>query len=156
MAITITTIGEQEFASAHEGRHYKLALLDAIDDIADRIHEVAVLRAPHGKTGMLKSEGIGKTGARPTTTNVFKAYVGIRRLPEHGVFVHEGTGLLGPKHKPIFAPGGNVMKFRGRTGLPVYARSTRGQKPQPFLREALELVADTYIPGRLAALARGH
>lgn len=76
-------------------------------------------------------------------------------------FVHDGTGLFGPRHRAITPSRASVMRWptrgttssrassrpgRGRvttrstrpTGF-VYARSTRGMKGTPFLRDALRV-----------------
>lgn len=65
---------------------------------------------------------------------------------EYGLYVHEGTGIYGPKGQPIRPRRGRFLVFearnarttpRGRGNL-VFARQVRGQRPQPFLREALK------------------
>lgn len=56
----------------------------------------------------------------------------------YAMWVHEGTGIYGPRGRPITArrPGG-YLKFQGRYGGIVYTKSVRGQRPNPFLRDAL-------------------
>ena len=49
-------------------------------------------------------------------------------------YVHEGT------FGPILPRSGKFLKFKGRDGHNVYARSVSGQRPQPFLTDALLLV----------------
>lgn len=63
----------------------------------------------------------------------------------YALYVHEGTGLYGPKHTLIKPKYGKVLvfasakygakkgKFRGK----VVARSVKGMKPNPFLKDAL-------------------
>ncbi len=58
---------------------------------------------------------------------------------QYAMWVHEGTGIYGPRGTPIVPHGGGTyLVFKSkRTGKMVFARSTRGQHPAPFLREAL-------------------
>jgi hypothetical protein len=53
-------------------------------------------------------------------------------------FVIEGTGLFGPHRTPIVPVTSPVLVFtpKGASG-PVFARSVRGSRPQPFLTDAL-------------------
>jgi hypothetical protein len=59
-------------------------------------------------------------------------------------FVHNGTGLYGPRRERIQAPHGRYFAFRGHGGM-VYVTSTRGQKPQPFLVQGLRDVVGPNI-----------
>ena len=65
---------------------------------------------------------------------------------EYALYVHEGTGIYGPKGQPIKPKRGRYLVFearnarttpRGRGNL-VFARQVRGQRPQRFLLEALQ------------------
>jgi hypothetical protein len=69
------------------------------------------------------------------------------------LFVHEGTGLFGRLHRVITPKRAKVMVFMGRTGL-VKARFVRGQKPQPYMREAYA-DARAYIEAHLDDMVRG-
>lgn len=53
-------------------------------------------------------------------------------------FVHDGTGLYGPRHRRIYPVRRRRLRFRphGR-GRYVYARSVKGSPGNPFLRNAL-------------------
>jgi hypothetical protein len=61
-------------------------------------------------------------------------------------FIHEGTGIYGPRHRVITPVRRRVMKFRpkvqrpgrrpGRGGF-VYTRRVIGMRPNHFLRDAL-------------------
>lgn len=66
----------------------------------------------------------------------------------YAVYVHEGTGVHGPKGVPIVPKTRQFMKFRydgkaavGTTPVEkrgwVFAKSVQGQKPNPFLVNAL-------------------
>lgn len=52
--------------------------------------------------------------------------------------VHDGTGIYGPKSRPIRPTHGAVLVFTPRgASTPVFASSVRGQPAVPFLMEAL-------------------
>lgn len=63
----------------------------------------------------------------------------------YALFVHDGTGLYGPKHTLIKPKSGRVLVFKskvygakkGKYAGKVVVRFTRGMKPNPFLRDAL-------------------
>jgi len=73
----------------------------------------------------------------------------------YGLYVHEGTGIYGPRRTPITPKrarvlrwpvknnqykqtGGNRRYAGGRTAAYAYARSVKGVPPRPFLRDALQ------------------
>lgn len=65
---------------------------------------------------------------------------------EYALYVHEGTGIYGPKGTPIRPKRGQYLVFearnarttpRGRGNL-VFARQVRGQRPNRFLLRALQ------------------
>jgi hypothetical protein len=53
-------------------------------------------------------------------------------------FVHDGTGIYGPRRAPIRPKSGKVLRFRpkGSRGY-IYRRSVKGMVANPFLRNAL-------------------
>jgi hypothetical protein len=63
----------------------------------------------------------------------------------YALFVHDGTGLYGPKHAVIRPKHGKVLVFRskiygakkGKHKGKVFAAFVRGMKPNPFLKDAL-------------------
>lgn len=56
----------------------------------------------------------------------------------YAVYVHEGTGIYGPRGVPIRPVRARMLRFvpRGQT-KPVYARQVRGMVPNRFLKNAL-------------------
>jgi hypothetical protein len=66
---------------------------------------------------------------------------------KYAIFVHEGTGLYGPKHARIVPASGKIMVFTPRKNagryvkrgdrVKVFARSTQGMRGTPFLKDAL-------------------
>jgi phage gpG-like protein len=61
----------------------------------------------------------------------------------YGLYVHEGTGVYGHRHAPIYPVRSRYLVFtpKGET-QPVFARSVRGMPARPFLREALRAARD--------------
>lgn len=74
---------------------------------------------------------------------------------DYAIFVHEGTGMHGPKKKLITPKKAKVLVWVKLAGLPrprtpqmwkeyrirkllVFARFTKGQKPNPFLAKGLQ------------------
>jgi hypothetical protein len=55
----------------------------------------------------------------------------------YALWVHDGTGIYGPRGRPIRPRRARYMVFRGSSGTLVYARSVRGQHANPYLRNAL-------------------
>lgn len=62
---------------------------------------------------------------------------------EYAAFVHEGTGIYGPRGQRIVParPGGVLVFTKG--GRKVFARSVAGMRGRPFLRDAMEQVTGT-------------
>ncbi len=57
---------------------------------------------------------------------------------EYALFVHEGTGIYGPKHTPITPKTSRYLQFKPRGSSDfVYAKSVKGMKANPFLVNAL-------------------
>lgn len=73
---------------------------------------------------------------------------------EYARYVHEGTGIYGPKKKPIVPVTAKALKFqtpkligplpagvrtpaKGKRGF-VFAKSVKGSPPNPFLTDALK------------------
>lgn len=59
----------------------------------------------------------------------------------YALYVHDGTGLYGPKHALIYPKRRKVMRWKagyGKKGGYAYARHTKGMRPNPFLRNALK------------------
>lgn len=68
----------------------------------------------------------------------------------YATWVHDGTGLYGPKHTVIRPKFGKVLVFasqthgakKGKFAGKVVVRFVRGMKPNPFLRDALPAFHD--------------
>lgn len=56
----------------------------------------------------------------------------------YAMFVHEGTGVYGPYGRPITPKSSQFLVFTPRGAKsPVFARSVKGMKGRPFLKDAL-------------------
>lgn len=58
----------------------------------------------------------------------------------YAYWVHEGTGIFGPKRTPIIPVRAQAMVFRVKSGKLIFAAKVKGSKPQPFLRDALDAI----------------
>jgi len=56
---------------------------------------------------------------------------------KYAMFVHEGTGLYGPKHHLITPTHAQVMVFKVQGGRKVFTKISRGMPPNPFMKDAL-------------------
>ncbi len=115
-----------------------------IDDLCVEVETVAKRKCPRdeGRLAASISHYTRVEGTRVIGT--------IGSDADYAVYVHEGTGLYGPRKQRIVPISSKVLVFepsgakatlpKGRRGI-VFARSVRGQKPQPFLREAMQEVS---------------
>lgn len=105
---------------------------------------------------------LGGTGAAPkrVDTGRLRSSISTRLTVEQGRpvvsvgtnvryawFVHEGTGIYGPRHRIIRPVRRRVMRFKPKVQLPgrrrgpggwVYTRRVIGMRPNHFLRDALQ------------------
>lgn len=56
----------------------------------------------------------------------------------YAAYVHRGTGIYGPYHTPIRPVHAQLLRWVDRRGTVMYARTVRGQRANPFLKEALD------------------
>lgn len=85
-----------------------------------------------------------------------RATVTVGTPVHYAKYVHDGTGIHGPHGTPIVPVTAKALKFRysgpgGSKTTPkekrgwVFAKSVKGQKPQPFLTDALREVMGIII-----------
>lgn len=88
-------------------------------------------------TGRLRA-GIGTTRIRREFRGVFVRGARIGTRVFYGRFVHEGTGIYGPRKQLIVPKRAKALRFKpkGGTGF-VYVKSVKGMKPNRFLTDAL-------------------
>ena len=108
---------------------------------SQQVRSLATARAPKD-TGRLTSSSSVQMNTHPGLV------VGVISFnARHALWVHEGTGIFGPRGRPIRARAGRVMRFptgaggraRRRGGF-TYTREARGQRPRRYLVSALRLI----------------
>jgi hypothetical protein len=124
---------------------------EAIDDIA--LYSEGLAKAKAGfKTGNLR-RNITRTRAHETRPNHHSAAVGVSRQAPYGVYTHEGTGIFGKHHRVITPHTGNVLVFRIGNRV-LFRPSVKGQRANPFIRDAYIETNMTYAPRRIDKLGR--
>jgi hypothetical protein len=84
-------------------------------------------------TGLLRSS----ISVRPVTVNGLPA-VRIGTGVHYARYVHDGTGVYGPRGAMIRAKRGKLLVFTPKGGRgKVFARKVRGMRGNPFLKSAL-------------------
>ncbi len=99
----------------------------ALTNSTNRIQETARSKAAH-RTGTLQ---------RSILTQVDYPDAQVSVDTKYGKWVEQGTGIYGPYQTPIVPKSGKVMAWNGASG-PAFARSTKGMKPRPFFKPAIE------------------
>lgn len=74
------------------------------------------------------------------TTHTDRVRIGTRR--SYARWVHDGTGIYGPRRRVITPRRARALAFRGRGGGRVIVRSVKGMRPNRFLRDALIAARD--------------
>lgn len=87
----------------------------------------------------------GQLRASITSQIVFRGGIPIGRVGtnvKHARWVHEGTGIYGPRGVPIRPKTAKVLVFKPKGSTKnVYVKSVKGMKGRPFLRDALKVLA---------------
>lgn len=56
----------------------------------------------------------------------------------YAIYVHDGTGVYGPRGRPIRPVNAKFLSWKNKKGKRVYAKQVLGMKPNPFLRDAMD------------------
>lgn len=105
-----------------------------INEVNDEIADRAKRLAPRGR-GTLRASIQTEPAVPAGTTKVTGRVVALAR---HAVWVHEGTGIYGPRHDEIEPRTDEMLRFFvPGTGI-VYARQVRGVRPTKFLTRAMD------------------
>jgi hypothetical protein len=155
-------------------------LREAIDDIADQVEEEAKRLAPKGKTGELKAHPVDREDTRfgvvadirgeiegrrsvrgpggrfvpglgTSGRVVASSKITVAEEPRYAKWVHDGTGLFGPRGSLIRPRTEPFMRFKAY-GKRWKLATVKGQVPQPFLEKAFERVDDAYFEERFQQL----
>lgn len=92
------------------------------------------------RTGRLRSSirsviGISRDGTHVSVVGRVGTNV------KYGRYLHQGTGIYGPRHQRIRPVRARVLAFPGEGGEMVFRASVAGVRPRPFLRRALRETA---------------
>jgi HK97 gp10 family phage protein len=101
-----------------------------INNAATRTVKQAKMEAPV-KDGPLQSS-IRPYFGRMTAT--------VKPNKEYALYVHEGTGIYGPKKRPITPRSGKMLAWKSKGGTWAFARSVKGIKPNPYMEKAYQIV----------------
>lgn len=131
-----------------------LRLLRAfVEDVADAVDEEARERVPVD-TGDLKENPFQRRDLKRRVQGpgglVAKSEFSIAKRGKQR-WVHNGTGIYGPKARPIKPRSAPFMVFE-INGRKFRLKEVLGQEAQPYLEEAFDEIEARYIPARLAEL----
>lgn len=103
--------------------------------VGTAVQAAATRLAPVG-TGRLRQSGDTEVLTRSNA-----AVARVSFSARHALWVHEGTGIYGPRRRPIVPRRARVLAWRDRRrGGWRFAHSVRGMRSRPFLRRAVRLV----------------
>lgn len=60
----------------------------------------------------------------------------------YAIFVHNGTGIYGPRGATIKPRSAKFLSWKSKSGKRIYAREVKGMKPNPFLADAIDAAKD--------------
>lgn len=60
----------------------------------------------------------------------------------YALYVHEGTGLHGPKGAYIYPKTAKFLSWKTRKGIRIYTVRSQGMRPNPFLKDAVKAAKD--------------
>ena len=164
----------------------KRLLRDAVDDIGDAIEQQVQRTVPvdsgtlklhpldrddtrigfakgisaFGGGVSIRGAGGRFVGAVPADTPfgelIARSTITLPQEPEHAIWVHDGTGIYGPREHVIVPRKATFMVFHYpkayRPNKHFRLRTVKGQKPQPYLDNAFLLINRSYIPARIQLL----
>jgi hypothetical protein len=108
--------------------------------------ESAAKRNLGGANGRPKRIDTGQTRASITTRMVTYKGMPAARVGtslRRARWIHDGTGIYGPRRTPIRPKTAKRLRFKPKGGNRiVYAKSVKGMKANPFLKDALPAAAD--------------
>jgi Bacteriophage HK97-gp10, putative tail-component len=106
-------------------------IAEAVDDVTTAVEAAARRRCP-------VDSGALRASIRSQVTIHGNLVIGeVYTDLDYGFYVQQGTGVYGPSGRPIRPVQARVLAWPARGGGMVFARVVRGQRPQPFLTEAL-------------------
>lgn len=104
--------------------------------VNDWVKRTALRTERQAKMEVPVDQGILQNSIRTSLGNMTAT---VKPVAEYALPVHEGTGVYGPKKRPITPRSGKVLSFVVG-GQRIFVRSIKGQKPQPFMDDAYKIV----------------
>jgi hypothetical protein len=108
--------------------------------------ESAAKRNLAGASGKPRRIDTGQTRASVNTRMVtYKSFPAARvgSPLRKAVLIHEGTGIYGPRRRPIRPKRAKYLRFKPKgANRVIYARSVKGMVANPFLKDALSAARD--------------
>ena len=140
MRVTLNQDGVRELLSSSQGpvAREMASLTRQVQNRAKQKVGVDTGRLRSSVTGVVNATGDKVVG----TVGSSVQYAG---------YHHQGTGVYGPRGRPIKARPGRVLVFTPKgASTVVYTKQVRGSKPNPFLLDALRevLVGWTIVENR--------
>lgn len=115
------------------------ALADIVREVVD---EVTTATTNEARRRCPVDDGPLRASLRQEVDVRGNLVVGVVYSPlEYAAYVHIGTGIYGPEGRPIRPVRARVLTWQPRGGPRQFAREVKGQRPNPFLLEALRAVA---------------
>lgn len=121
----------------------------AVKKVGTLVEAKAVRKAPiwHGP-GKKKGGNLKNSGTTEFSGSGFDTQAKVKFTAPYAIFVHDGTGIYGPKAMPFTREARNKKAlFWPGAQPPVKKVTIRGMKARPFLKQAFEEEA-----GRLSEL----
>jgi hypothetical protein len=157
-------------------------LRETIDDLANRVEKESRRLAPKGETGDLKRHPVDREDSRvgevaeisgeiegrrsvrgaggrfvpglgTSGRVVASAKITVAKRPEYAKWVHNGTGLFGPRGKLIEPHTASFMVFT-RYGKNWRLATVKGQRPQPYLEQAFTYTKSLHFDKEFEKLKR--
>jgi hypothetical protein len=134
----------------------------AVEDIAGQVEDFAKAEAPVGETGMLSESPVQRDSfvdrqarikGRLASGRDLIIGISVSDRPRYAKWVHDGTGIYGPRKQRITPVKAKFMTFDAY-GQSWRLSSVKGQRPNPFLLRAYEDVNIYYVPARIQYLRR--
>lgn len=147
MSEVVIVIGDEELEYKLKSASPDRLAKDIVADTADHLVSYAKVLAPQ-RTGNL-FRAIDKDGPNEVGAGVYAAYVSVGKIAPYAKFVEYGTGIFGKKASLIRPRTGNLLVWKEHGGN-VFARHTKGQKAQHYMRDAYIVTKDEYLPSRVA------
>jgi hypothetical protein len=158
---------------------------EAVEDIGDEIEDVAKTEAPLGETGALRLHPVerseigigtieaatgrarhpagspGGIGGRfafggPTGETIVRQKITLPEEPKYAKWVHDGTGIYGPRGEAIRPHTKQFLVFffdkALGSGDKFFGKEVKGQQKNPYLERTFVIISGEYVPIRIERL----